>query len=141
MATKKILLIIGGVVLVLGFLVVCFVGAIVGFALYSVGNSEAASRARDYLGNNEKLRTDIGTVTDFGNIVTGSVAFQNGDTGSATLHLKVIGERQTVNATVELALRNREWRVIGASYVNSSGQTIPLLDPYDTKLTIPRLVA
>jgi hypothetical protein len=141
MTTKKILLIIGGVVLVLGFLVVCFVGAIVGFALYSVGNSEAASRARDYLRNNEKLRTDIGTVTDFGNIVTGSVALQSGDTGSATLHLKVIGERQTVNATVELLLRNREWSVIGANYVNSSGQTVQLLDPYDTKIIIPRLVA
>ena len=141
MTTKKILLIIGGVVLVLGFLVVCFVGAIVGFALYSVGNSEAASRARDYLRNNEKLRTDIGTVTDFGNIVTGSVALQSGDTGSATLHLKVIGERQTVNATVELLLRNREWSVIGASYVNSSGLTVHLLDPYDSKIIIPRLVA
>ena len=37
MTTKKIVLIVGGVVVVLGFLVVCFVGAIVGFALYSVG--------------------------------------------------------------------------------------------------------
>jgi hypothetical protein len=141
MTTKKILLMIGGVVLVLGFLVVCFVGAIVGFALYSLNQSEAASRARDYLRNNEKLQADIGTVTDFGNIVTGSVAFQNGETGSATLYLKVIGERQTVNANVELLLRNREWSVIRANYVNSSGQTIPLLDPYDTKITIPRLVA
>jgi len=141
MTTKKILLMIGGVVLVLGFLVVCFVGAIVGFALYSLNQSEAASRARDYLRNNEKLQADIGTVTDFGNIVTGSVAFQNGDTGSAILYLKVIGERQTVNANVELLLRNREWSVIKASYVNSSGLTVNLLDPYDTKLTIPRLVA
>jgi len=141
MTTKKILLMIGGVVLVLGFLVVCFVGAIVGFALYSLNQSEAASRARDYLRNNEKLQADIGTVTDFGNIVTGSVAFQNGETGSATLYLKVIGERQTVNANVELLLRNREWSVIKANYVNSSGLTVQLLDPYDTKITIPRLVA
>lgn len=140
MTTKKILLIIGGVVLVLGFLVVCFVGAIVGFALYSVGNSEAASRARDFLRSNEKLQADIGPVKEFGSIVTGNVSLADG-TGAATLHLKVIGERQTVNATVELLLRNREWSVIGAHYENSSGQTIPLLDPYDTKITIPRLVA
>ncbi|HEU5133099.1 MAG TPA: hypothetical protein VFT26_13380 [Pyrinomonadaceae bacterium] len=140
MTTKKILLMIGGVVVVLGFLVICFVGAIVGFALYSVGNSEAASRARDFLRNNEKLRSDIGTVKDFGSIVTGNVSFQDG-TGTSTLHLKVIGERQTVNATVELILRNREWSVIGANYVNSSGQTIQLLDPYDSKLIIPLLVA
>jgi hypothetical protein len=141
MTTKKILLMIGGVVLVLGFLVICFVGAIVGFALYSVGNSEAASRARDFLRNNEKLQADIGPVKDFGSIVSGSVALQNGNTGSAILYLKVIGERQTVNATVELLLRNREWSVIRANYVNSSGLTVPLLDPYDTKITIPRLVA
>jgi len=141
MTTKKILLIVGGVVLVLGFLVVCFVGAIVGFALYSVGNSEAASRARDYLRSNEKLQADIGPVKDFGNIVTGGLNIQNGARGAVTLHLKVIGERQTVNATVELLERNREWSVIGASYVNSSGLTVHLLDPYDTKLIIPRLVA
>ena len=140
MTTKKILLIIGGVVLVLGFLVVCFVGAIVGFALYSVGNSEAASRARDFLRKNEKLQAEIGPVKDFGSIVSGNVIIADG-TGSATLYFKVIGERETVNATVELLLRNREWSVIGARYENSSGKTIPLLDPYDSRLIIRRLVA
>ena len=49
MTTKKIMLMIGGVVVVLGFLVACFVGVIVGVALYSVGNSEAAARAKDFL--------------------------------------------------------------------------------------------
>ena len=140
MTTKKILLMIGGVVLALAFLVICFVGAIVGFALYSVSNSEAASRARDFLRNNEKLRSDIGTVKDFGSIVTGNVNFQDG-TGASTLHLKVIGERKTVNATVNLLLRNREWSVTAAYYVDSSGQTIHLLDPYDTRIIIPLLVA
>ena len=140
MTTKKILLIVGGVVLVLGFMVVCFVGAIAGFALYSIGNSEAASRARVFLRSNEKLQADIGPVKDFGNIVTGNVSLNHG-TGAATLHLKVIGERQNANATVELLLRNREWNVIGANYVNSSGQIIPLLDPYESKLIIPLLVA
>ena len=140
MTTKKILLTIGGVVVVLGFLVVCFVGAIVGFGLYSVSKSEAAARARDFLRDNEKLRSDIGTVKDFGTIVTASVKFHDG-TSEPTVHLKVIGERKTVNATVELLLRNREWSVTGAYYVNSSGQTIHILDPYDTKLLIPLLVA
>ena len=49
MTTKKIVLMVGGVVVVLGFLVVCFVGAIVGFALYEVSHSEAAARAEDFL--------------------------------------------------------------------------------------------
>jgi len=140
MTTKKILLMIGGVVVVLGLLVVCFVGAIVGFALYQVSNSEAAARGRDFLRNNEKLQADIGPVKDFGSIVTGNVSFDDG-TGGATLHFKVIGERKTVNATVQLALNNRTWSVVEASYINSSGETVGLLNPYDSKLLIPLLVA
>lgn len=141
MTTKKILLIIGGVVIVLGFLVVCFVGAIVGFALYQVGNSEAAARAKDFLRHNEKLKMETGEVKDFGSIVTGSISFHN-DNGEATLHLKVIGEKKTVNATVDLILvSGSAWRVSSASYVNSSGHTIDLLDPYETNLLIPRLIA
>lgn len=141
MTTKKIVLIVGGVVVVLGFLVVCFVGVIVGVALYSVGNSEAAARAKDFLRNNEKLKTDIGEVRDFGSIITGSINFAN-DSGQATLHLKVIGARKTVNATVDLVLvKGSAWRVSSASYVNESGQTIDLQDPYDTQVLIPQLVA
>ena len=131
---------VGGVVVALGFLVVCFVGAIIGFALYQVSNSEAAARGRDFLRNNEKLETDIGTVKDFGSIVTGNVSFRD-NTGAALLHFKVIGERQTVNATVELVLSNRMWMVTEAAYVNSSGQTVPLLNPYESNIPIPVLLA
>jgi hypothetical protein len=140
MTTKKILLVIGGVVFVLGFLVICFVGAIVGFALYQVGNSEAASRARDFLRSNEELQADIGPVKDFGRIVTGKISL-NENTGSAILYMKVIGERKTVNATVNLMVSNRRWVVTDAAYVNSSGITISLLNPYEAKVLIPLLVA
>ena len=141
MTTKKMLLIVGGVVVVLGFLVVCFVAGIVGFALYQVGNSQAALKAKDFLRNSEKLKAQIGDVKDFGRIVTGSVNLDSGG-GQATLHLKVIGERETVNATVDLTLvSGGAWRVSSASYVNASGETIDLLDPYDTQLLIPRLAA
>jgi len=141
MTTKKIVLVIGGVVVVLAFLVICFVGGIVGFALYQVGNSEAAARAKDFLRSSEKLKAEIGTVQDFGRIITGNVSLNNGN-GDATLHLKVIGDRKTVNATVDLVLvRGGTWRVSSASYVNDTGQTIDLLDPYDTKTLIPRLIA
>ncbi|HEV8429460.1 MAG TPA: cytochrome c oxidase assembly factor Coa1 family protein [Pyrinomonadaceae bacterium] len=141
MTTKKIVLIVGGVVVVLTFLVVCFAAGIVGFALYQVGNSDAAARARDFLRNSEKLQAETGPVKDFGSIVTGSVNLHNGN-GDATLHLKVIGDRKIVNATVDLVLvRGGAWRVSSASYVNGAGQTIDLLDPYDTKKLIPLLVA
>jgi len=141
MTTKKIVLMVGGVVVVLALLVLCFAGGIAGFALYQIGNSEAAARAKDFLRSSEKLKAETGPVKDFGSIVTGSVNLHNGN-GDATLHLKVIGDRKTVNATVDLILaRGGTWRVSSASYVNAAGQTIDLLDPYDTKTLIPPLIA
>jgi len=141
MTTKKIVLVVGGVVVVLAVLVICFAGGILGFALYQIGNSEAAAKARDFLRSSEELKAEIGPVKDFGSIVTGSVNLHNGN-GDASLHLKVIGDRKTVNATVDLILvRGGAWRVSAAAYVNEAGQTIDLLDPYDTKRLIPRLIA
>src|SRR5436189_5907026 len=129
MTTRKIVLIVGSVVVVLGLLVVIFVGGIVGFALYQVGNSEAALKAKDFLRNSEKLKRDIGEVKDFGSIVTGSVNIQNGN-GEAALNLKVIGEHKTVTASVHLIMvSGSTWRVSSASYVNAAGQTVELLNP------------
>jgi hypothetical protein len=120
MTTKKIVLIVAGVVVVLGFLVLLFVGAIVGFAFYQLGNSEAAARAQDFLRNSPKLKQDIGEVRDFGSI----------------------GEKRTVNASVDLVLvSGSTWRVSSAAYVNDSGERIDLLDPFDSRLLIPRLIA
>ena len=141
MTTKKIVLVVGAVVVVLAFLVICFAGGIVGFALYQIGNSEAAAKAKVFLRSSEKLKAETGPVKDFGRIVTGSINLHNGN-GDATLHLKVIGDRRTVNATVDLVLvKGSTWRVSSASYVNEAGETIELLDPYDTKTLIPRLIA
>jgi hypothetical protein len=141
MSTKKIVLAVAAVVFVLGLLAALFVGGIAAFAIYTVGNSEATARAQAFLRGSEKLKTDIGEVRDFGSIVTGNVSFQNNN-GEATLHLKVIGERKTVNASVDLVYTNgRAWRVNGASYVNTMGQVIDLLDPYDSKVSTPVLIA
>lgn len=141
MTTKKIVLIVGALVVVLGLVVVLFVGGIIGFALYQVGNSQAALKAKDFLRNSEKLKLDIGEVKDFGSIVTGSVNIHDGN-GEATVNLKVIGDRKTVNASVHLILvSGSAWRVSSASYVNESGRTVELLDPYDSKLIIPLLIA
>ena len=141
MTTKKIVLIVAAVVGVLVLLAAVFVGGIVGVALYSVGNSEAAAKAKDFLRGSEKLKTDIGEVKDFGSVITGNVHVNNNN-GEATLNLKVIGERDTVNAAVDLVYTNGSaWRVSAASYVNSQGLTIDLLDPYDSKIPVPLLVA
>ena len=141
MTTKKILLIVGAVVVVLVLLVAVFVGGIVGFALYQTSNSEAALKAKDFLRNSEKLKNDIGEVKDFGSIVTGNVRIANSN-GEATVNLKVIGERKTVNASVDLVYVNGgAWRVSSASYVNTAGQTVDLLDPFDSKIPVPLLIA
>ena len=132
MTTRKLIIVIGGILAALGLIVAIFIGAILGIAFYTISNSEAASTAKTFLKNNEKLKQDIGSVNDFGMFITGSVNTHNTD-GDATLSLKVIGEKRTTNATVTLMYRdNRAWRVTDASYVNDNGQTVKLIDAYES---------
>jgi hypothetical protein len=132
MTTRKIVVIIVSVVVVLGLVAVLVVGGIVGAVFYGISNSDAAGVAKEFLRNNEKLKQDIGEVKDFGSFITGNVNVTNGD-GNAQLNLKVIGERKTVNATVELIFRSgHQWRVTAASYRNEAGETVDLLNPYET---------
>jgi len=130
MSTKKIVLIIAGILGVLVVLVALFVGGIAWFAFHTIANSEAAETSRTYLRNNEVLKQDIGEVKDFGSFVTGNINVANGD-GEATLYFKVIGEKGNRNARVDLTYRsNRNWRVTGASY-QRDGQTIDLMRSYE----------
>ena len=149
MTTKKIVIIVASIVIVLGLIVILFVGGIVGVVFYGIGNSDAANVSKDFLRNNERLKQDIGEVKDFGKFVTGNININNGD-GTAELNIKVIGERKEVNAAVELVFRSgHQWRVTAASYKNEAGQTIDLLNPYESlKLNpyqslklVPRLAA
>ena len=143
MTTRKIVLIVGAIVVAIGLLVVIFAGGIIGFAFYSVGKSEAAVTAKEFLKNSVTLTQDIGEVEDFGTFVTGSINVDNNQ-GAATLYLKVIGARKTVNASVHLAYYDgRAWRVTYASYVNDRGETVNLLDPYEARLmySVPCAVA
>ena len=141
MTTKKIVVIVAIVLLVIAITVVVFAGGVVGFVFYSIGNSDAANTARDYLRNNEKLKQDIGEVKEFGSFVTGSINVQNGD-GEARLKLKVVGARKTVEATVDMTYRaGHPWRVVNASYTNEQGQLIDLLNPYDSQMFIIPLAA
>jgi hypothetical protein len=129
MSTKKIILIIAGVVAVLALIVALFVGAIAWFTFHTIANSEAAEAARTFLRSNETLKQDIGEVKDFGSLITGNINVQNAD-GEATLYLKVIGEKRNVNVRVDLSYRNnRSWRVTGASY-ERDGHTIDLVQGY-----------
>lgn len=133
MSTKKIVLIIVGILAVLGLIVALFVGGIVWFAFSTMNNSEAAETARTYLRTNETLKQDIGEVKDFGSFPTGNINVQN-QNGEATLNLKVYGERKTVYATVSMSYRsNQNWRVTEAWYDND-GRKVSLKAPYDMPL-------
>ena len=130
MSTKKIVLIVVGILGVLALLGVLFVVGIGWFVFSTIGNSEAAETARTYLRTNEQLKQDIGEVTDFGSFVTGNINTQN-QNGEATLNLKVYGARKKVNATVSLAYRsNQNWRVTEAFY-DDDGRKVFLKAPYD----------
>jgi hypothetical protein len=141
MSTKKIVVIIVSVVLAVGLVIAIFIGAIVGITLYSIGRSEAAETAKNFLRTNEVLKQDIGEVKDFGSFVTGNINVKNSD-GNATINIKVIGERKNVNASVDLIYRSgRPWRVVAASYRNDEGKTIDLLNPYDARNLVFKLAA
>ena len=135
MTTKKVLLIVGGIAAVLGLIIALFVGGIVYVAFSTIGKSEAARTAKTFLQQNEKLKSDIGEVRDFGFWVTGNINSNNSD-GEATLNLKVVGAKKTVPASVSLAYRSgREWVVVGASYRNDARQTVELLEKYEQSHT------
>lgn len=141
MTTRRIVILVGVAVLAVGLLVVLFVGGIVGFALYTVGHSDAAVTAKEFLRNNQRLKDDIGEVRDFGTFVSGSINVHNSN-GDATIGLKVIGERHTVNATVGLAYRDgRPWRVVSASYVNEAGRIVDLINAYEAHQQIRLLTS
>jgi hypothetical protein len=130
MSTKTIVILVVCIVLVIGALI-AGLGAIVGVVFYSIGQSEAARAAKEFLRSNEVLKQDIGEVRDFGTFVTGNISVKD-NSGNATINLKVIGERKNVNASVELTYANgNPWRVVGASYQNEDGKTINLLTPQD----------
>lgn len=141
MSPKKIVLVIAAVVIAFGILVAVFVGGVIVFTLYSFGNSDAAVTAKEFLRKNDQLKKDIGEIKDFGTLVSGNVNITNG-TGFARLGLKVIGEKRSVNATVEMLYTSGQpWRVTSASYKSDAGQTVDLLNPYDSFLLISPLVA
>jgi hypothetical protein len=133
MTTKKIIIVVASILVILGLIVVLFVGGIVGMVFYGIGNSDAAKVSQEFLRSNERLKQDIGEVKSFGKFVTGNISINNGE-GTAELSLKVVGERKTADAAVELVFRSgHQWRVTAASYKNEAGETVDLLNPYESR--------
>ncbi|HEY0078760.1 MAG TPA: cytochrome c oxidase assembly factor Coa1 family protein [Pyrinomonadaceae bacterium] len=131
MTTRRCLLFVGGALAGVVLFVALFVGAIAGAVLYTIGGSEAAQTAKDFLRRNEKLREDIGEVRGFGLFASGTINDERAD-GSATLQLKVRGARRDADASVDLIYRHgRAWHVTRASYRNEAGRTVELFDAFD----------
>jgi thioredoxin 1 len=131
MTTKKVVLIVAATIAALGLVVALFAGGILGIVFYSIGSSEAAETAKTFLRGNQRLKADIGEVRDFGYFPTGNIKTQ-GAAGNASLTLKVIGEKKTVNATVLMGYRSgREWRVVDAYYDNEAGDRVALTNTFD----------
>jgi hypothetical protein len=131
MTTKKVVLIVVASICGVALVVALVAGAIVGFVFYTLDHSEASQTAKTFLRQNETLRRDIGAVRDFGYFTTGNINAQ-GSMGNAELHLKTIGERKTVNATILLAYRSgHEWRIVDAFYDDAAGQRIYLTKNFD----------
>ncbi|MDT7542669.1 MAG: hypothetical protein QOE33_2573 [Acidobacteriota bacterium] len=131
MTTKKAVLIAVGLLAALALTVVLIAGSIVGFAFYTIGRSDAAQTAKTFLRQNEKLKSDIGKVRDFGYFTTGNISTR-GAPGNAELRLKVVGANKSVNTTVQLATREgHDWRVVDAYYDDPSGQRIYLTQNFE----------
>ena len=136
MTTKKVVIIVVATVAALGLLITLFVGSIVGVVFYSIGSSEAAETAKTFLKQNERLKRDIGEVRDFGYFPSGQIK-THGAAGNASLTLKTIGEKKTVNATVLMAYRSgRDWRVVDAYYDNDAGDRVSLTTNFDDGETV-----
>lgn len=75
------------------------------FVFLTVGstmkNSDAYKTAIEEIEKNEQLKTEIGTIVNYGMIPSGNIKTENGY-GQALLEIKVIGEKGTIPVTVYL---------------------------------------
>ncbi len=133
MNTKKIVLVVVGIIAGLCLIGALVGGAIIGGIFYGIGHSQAAQTAQIFLRQNEKLKQDVGDIKDFGTFATGAINALDND-GAAIINLKVIGVRRTTNAAVHLLYRNgHDWRVVSATYKNAAGSTIELAGNYESE--------
>ena len=86
------------------------------FVFFIVGStmkkSDAYKTAIAEIEKNEQLKSEIGTVMNYGMLPTGNISVNNGY-GQALLEIKVIGGRQTVLVLVYLEKEpESEWRLV-----------------------------
>jgi len=78
--------------------------------------TDAYLAAKTYLINDANLETELGNITEFGLIPTGGIQKtidSNGEYGSATINLTVIGDKKFKDITIYVVknANNPEWKV------------------------------
>jgi len=86
------------------------------FVFLTVGstmkNSDAYKTAIEEIEKNEQLKTEIGTIVNYGMIPSGNIKTENGY-GQALLEIKVIGKKGTIPVTVYLEKeQSGKWQLI-----------------------------
>ena len=97
----------------IGFM--CFFFLIQVILIIVMLNTEAYKVSKDFIINNEELRSEVGEIQGFGLFPTGGVSIQtdsNGETGSANLNLIIKGDRAYKSVTV-IVFKDygKDWKV------------------------------
>jgi len=106
---KTIWAMVGIVVIIIGF-------SLTAFLIFDFHNSEPYQIAVDYLKNNSQLKDEVGNVTGFGLIPSGSMettSINGSESGKATLFLTVFGGKKIKDVDVNLRkTTDTDWTVI-----------------------------
>ncbi|MHC5310903.1 RDD family protein [Myroides sp. LJL116] len=93
-------------VVILFFVFMIFIGASM------VKNSDAYKTAIEEIENNEQLKTEIGTILNYGRFPSGDIQMENGN-GRALLGIEVIGEKGIISVIVYLEKgQSGQWQLI-----------------------------
>lgn len=87
----------------IGIGVICFVLFIQTLLLIIMPNTDAFRVSKDYLMNDEALKSEVGEIQGFGLVLTGSISEQSdtkGETGDAMLNIVVKGDKKFKKVTV-----------------------------------------
>ncbi len=100
----------------------------VGSMISSMGHTEAAETAKEFLRQNRKLKDFTGELRESPSFVGGKIN-ANDAGGEAYLSFEVEGERKEVTANVSLRSQNKgNWQIADADYIDDAGETVDLLN-------------
>ena len=82
---------------------ICFILLIQTILIIIIPNTDAYKVSKEYIINNEELKSEVGNIKGFGLIPTGGISVQsdsNGETGNANINLVIKGDKAFKCVTV-----------------------------------------